>query len=84
MFVFYKFLTFLYYLCFEVKQPNFDISTELPFSGDLKNPGQLPVHSVLMILSYGFLKFLFYMFSMSRNPLLILLMTYLVWVTSKI
>ena len=45
---------------FEVKQPNFDISTELPCLGDLKNLGQLPVQVVLMILSYGFLKFLYY------------------------
>ena len=46
---------------FEVKQPNFDISTELPCLGDLKNPGQLPVQVVLMILPYGFLKFLYYL-----------------------
>ena len=46
---------------FEVKQPNFDISTEPPCSGDLKNPGQLPAQAVLMILPYGFLKFLYYL-----------------------
>ena len=56
-----KFWHFSTIYVFEVKQPNFDISTELPCSGDLKNPGQLPVQAVLMILSYGFLKFLYYL-----------------------
>ena len=37
-----------------------DISTELPCSGDRKNPGQLPVQEVLMIL-LKFLKFLHYL-----------------------
>ena len=43
---------------FKVKESNFDIITELPCLGDLKNLGQLPVQGVLMILSYKFLKFL--------------------------
>ena len=34
-----------------------DIPTELPFLRDLENPSQLPVHEVLMSLSYEFLKF---------------------------
>ena len=37
------------------------ISTELPCSGDLENPGQLPVQEVLMILSYEVSKFLHYL-----------------------
>ena len=32
---------------FEGKESIFDIITELPFSGDLENPGQLPVQEVL-------------------------------------
>ena len=32
---------------FEVKEFIFDIPTELPCSGDLENPGQLPVQEVL-------------------------------------
>ena len=43
---------------FEVKESISDIFTELPCPGDLENPGQLPVQEVLMIVSYGFLKFL--------------------------
>ena len=62
MIVSYKFWHFFTIYVFEVKQPNLDISTELlPCSDDLKNPGQLPVQVVLMILSYGFLKFLYYL-----------------------
>ena len=41
---------------FEVKKSIGDIFTELPCLGDLENPGLLPVHGVLMILSYKFLK----------------------------
>ena len=32
---------------FEGKESIFDIITELPFLGDLENPGQLPVQEVL-------------------------------------
>ena len=46
---------------FEVKKSISDIPTELPCLGDLENLGQLPVQEVLMILSYGFLKFLYYL-----------------------
>ena len=46
---------------FEVKESIAGIPTELPCSGDLENPGQLPVQEVLMILSYEFLKFLQYL-----------------------
>ena len=42
---------------FKVKRSIKDISTELPCTDDLENQGQLPVHEVLMILSYKFLKF---------------------------
>ena len=42
---------------FEVKESIADFPTELPCSGELKNPGQLAVREVLlMILSYRFLK----------------------------
>ena len=41
----------------EVKESISDIPTELPCSGDLENPGQLPVKEVLIILSYKFLNF---------------------------
>ena len=120
---------------FEVKESIAGIPTELPCSGYLGNPGQLPVQrysKVLMIVSDTFLTFLHYScfrgqatefwhfyratmfgwpqksrstsgsggtddsvlwifeisllfrFSRSRNPLLIFLLSYLVWVTSKI
>ena len=46
---------------FEIKKSISDIPTELPCSGDLENPGQLPVQEVLMILSYEFSKFLQYL-----------------------
>ena len=45
----------------EVKKSTVDTPTELPCLGDVKNSGQLPVQVVLMILSYGFLKFLYYL-----------------------
>ena len=32
---------------FEIKESIADISTELPYLGNLKNPGQLPVQQVL-------------------------------------
>ena len=50
---------FIIYI-FEVKESIPHIPTELPCSGDLENPGQLPVQQVLMILSYTFLKFFHY------------------------
>ena len=37
---------------FQVKEFMADIHTELPCLSDLKNPSQLPVREVLMILSY--------------------------------
>ena len=45
----------------EVKESIDGIPIELPGSGDLENPGQLPVTEVLMILSYKLLKFLHYL-----------------------
>ena len=45
----------------EVKKSTVDTLTELPCLGEVKNSGQLPVQVVLMILSYGFLKFLYYL-----------------------
>ena len=69
----------------EVKKSIADIPTGLTRSGDLKNPGQLPVQEVLMILSYEFLKFFsIFMFSRSRNPMLAFLLSNPVRVTSKI
>ena len=41
----------------EVKKSTADIPTELPCSGDLENPGQLPVKELLIILSYKFLNY---------------------------
>ena len=52
-----NFRNFFTIYVFEVKESISDIPTELPCSGDLENPGQLPVQEVLMILSYEFLKF---------------------------
>ena len=65
-----------------------DISTELPSLGDLENPGQLLVQGwfkgtddcILWIFTISSL----FIFSRSRNPLLTFLMSYHVWVTSKI
>ena len=45
----------------EDKDSIFDIPTELPCSGDLKNLGQLSVQEVLIVLSYTFLTFLHYL-----------------------
>ena len=47
MIVSYKFLKFLHYLCFEVREFISDIRIELPCSGDLENSSQLPVQEVL-------------------------------------
>ena len=55
------FHSFFFIYVFKVKESIFDIPTKLPCSGDLKNPGQLPVQEVLMILSYKFLTFLHYL-----------------------
>ena len=42
-----NFLNFFTIYVFEVKKSIPDIPTELPCSGDLENPGQLPVQEVL-------------------------------------
>ena len=73
---------------FEVKKSISDISTELPCSGDLENPGQLPVQGVLegtddWVLWIFKISPLF-MFSRSGNSFLIFLLRYHVRVTSKI
>ena len=56
--------------------------------GDLENPGQLPVQEVLEgtddLFLWIFTISSVFMFLRSRNPLLTLLWSYLVWVTSKI
>ena len=70
---------------FEVKESIADIPTQLPCLGDLENQGQLPVQEVLMI----FVLWIFtissvFMFLRSRNPLPTFLLSYHVWVTSKI
>ena len=43
----YRFLKFLHYSFFGVKESIADISTELPCSGDLESPRRLPVQHVL-------------------------------------
>ena len=48
------FRNFFILYVFEVKESIYRSFTKLPFSGDLKNPGQLPVLEVLSIESYGF------------------------------
>ena len=73
---------------FGVKKSIADISTELPCLGDLENPGGLPVQDVLggtgdCVLSIFEISSLF-MFLRSGNPLLTFLLSYHVWVTSKI
>ena len=55
----HKFRNFFGIYVFEVKKSIADISTEVSCLGELKNPGQLPVQVVLMILSYGFFKYLY-------------------------
>ena len=82
---FIHFLHFFTIYVFEVKQPSFDISTELSCLGDLKNSSQLPVQAVLMILSYVLLKFLYYSgFQGQGIHCWYGLLSYLVWVTSQI
>ena len=73
---------------FEVKESNADIPTDLPCSGDLETPGQLPVQEVLegtddFVLCIFIISSLF-MFSRLRNPLLIYPLSYHFRVTSKI
>ena len=73
---------------FEVKESIADIPTELPCLSDLENPGQLPVQEVLKGTD-DFVLWIFtissvFMFSRSRNPLVKFLLSYQVWVTSKI
>ena len=72
---------------FEVRKVICDIPTELPCSGDLENPGQLPVQEVLEGTD-DFVLWIFTissvcMFSRSRNSLLTFPMSCYVWVTSK-
>ena len=43
----YEFLKFSHYSCFRGRESISDISTELPCSGNLQNPGKLPVQDVL-------------------------------------
>ena len=70
------------------RNPLLTFPTELPCSGDLENPGQLPVQevfegtddSVLWIFEMSSV----FMFPRSRNPLLTFLLSYHVQVTSKI
>ena len=73
---------------FEVKKFISDILTELPCSGDLENLGQLPVQEVLRgtddCVLWIFIISSVFMFSRSRNPFLTFLLSYHVWVTSKI
>ena len=57
----YTVYSFFTIYVFEVKESIADIPTELPDSGDLENPGQLPVQEVLKIPSYKFLKFFHYL-----------------------
>ena len=63
------------------------IPTKQPCIGDLKNPGQLLVLEVLGgtddCVLWIFVVFSLFMFSRSRNPLLIFLLNYHVWVTLK-
>ena len=65
---------------FEVRESIPDIPTELPCSGDLENPGQLPVQEVLRgtddCVLWIFTISSVFMFSMSRNPFLIFLLSH--------
>ena len=56
-----------------------NIPIELLCSGDLENPGQLPVQEVLMILLWIFEISSVFMFSRSRNSLLASLLSCQVW-----
>ena len=82
------FWNFLTINVFAVKESIASISTGLPCLGDLENPGGLPVQDVLggsgdCVLSIFEISSLF-MFLRSGNPLLTFLLTYHVWMTSKI
>ena len=72
----------------KVKESTADIPTELPCSGDLENPGQLPVQVVLEgtddFVSWIFTISSVFRFSGSRNSLPTFLPSYHVRVTLKI
>ena len=72
---------------FEVEESIADILTELLCSGNLENPGELPVQVVLRgtedCVSWNYIISQIFMFSRKRNPLLTFLLSYLVLVTSK-
>ena len=73
---------------FEVRESIADISTELPCLSYLKNLGQLPVQGYLKgtdnCILWIFIISSPFMFSRSRNSLLTFLLSYDVWVISKI
>ena len=73
---------------FGVEKSIFGSSTELSCSGNLENPGQLPVLQVLegtddCVLLIFVISSL-HTFSGSRNPFFIVSRSYVVWMTSKI
>ena len=78
---------FILYI-FEVEKSISRSFTKLLCSGDLENPGQLPVSQVLQRTDDCVLWILvissFPTFSRSRNPFLAVSQSYHVWVTSKI
>ena len=74
---------------FEVKESISDIPMlSYLCLGDFKNLGQLPVQEVLRgtddFVLWIFIISSVFMFSRSRNPFLTFLLSYHVWVTSKI
>ena len=73
---------------FGVKKSIFGSLTELPCSGDLENPDQLPVLHVLEgtddWVLWIFVISSLHTFSGSRNPFFIVPRSYVVWMTSKI
>ena len=88
MIVSYIFSQFFIIYVFEVEESISDILSELPCLGNLENPGQLPVQEDLRGTD-DFVLWIFtissvFMFSRSKNPLLIFLPGYLICVTSKI
>ena len=85
----YRFLKFLDYPCFEVKESIADISTELLCLGDFENPGWLPVQHVpggtwglCPVDFWNF--FTIYVLEVSESFHDIFLLRYYVWETSKI
>ena len=75
-------------MVFRVKESIFGSFTELPCSGDLENPDQLPVLHVLEGTD-DWVLWIFVIpslpiFSGSRNPFFIVSRSYPVWMTSKI